>query len=96
MPVALPTDQKVGGSSPSERATQTGLVGNPGEACCHKGPGRRGPPNRRHGRRNPPAVSQRKRAATVTCRTDPDLDGSIKEATIQILQAAITGQSHNR
>ncbi len=38
----------------------------------------------------------RKRAATVTCRTDPDLDGSIKEATIQILQAAITGQSHNR
>jgi hypothetical protein len=27
--VALPTDQKVGGSSPFERATQTGLVGIP-------------------------------------------------------------------
>ena len=37
--MALPTDQKVGGSSPSERATHTGLVGNPGEACCRAGPG---------------------------------------------------------
>ncbi len=37
--MALPTDQKVGGSSPSERATQTGLVGNPGEACCRRGRG---------------------------------------------------------
>jgi hypothetical protein len=37
--MTLPTDQKVGGSSPSERATQTGLVGNPGEACCRAGPG---------------------------------------------------------
>ena len=39
IPVALPTDQKVGGSSPSERTTQTGLVGNPGGACCRMGPG---------------------------------------------------------
>ena len=37
--MALPTDQKVGGSSPSERATQTGLVGSSGEACCRMGPG---------------------------------------------------------
>ena len=37
--MALPTDQKVGGSSPFERATHIGLVGNPGEACCRMGPG---------------------------------------------------------
>ena len=37
--MTLPTDQKVGGSSPSERATQTGLVGSSGEACCRMGPG---------------------------------------------------------
>ena len=37
--MTLLTDQKVGGSSPSERATHTGLVGNPGEACCRMGPG---------------------------------------------------------
>ena len=36
--MTLPTDQKVGGSSPSERTTQTGLVGNPGGACCRMGP----------------------------------------------------------
>jgi len=37
--VALPADQKVGGSSPSERTTHIGLVGSSGEACCHMGPG---------------------------------------------------------
>ena len=36
--MALPTDQKVGGSSPFERAIHTGLVGIPGEACCRMGP----------------------------------------------------------
>ena len=37
--MALLTDQKVGGSSPSKRATHTGLVGIPGGACCRMGPG---------------------------------------------------------
>jgi len=37
--VALPKDQKVGGSSPFERAIHMGLVGIPGEACCRMGPG---------------------------------------------------------